>query len=180
VESSLVAQCEDCHSYSVTDSNDPEYNQYHATHWIGSSSHLQCQVCHSQSYKSCNGCHAKGNAASGGITGSSYASFKIGKNYLKNGDRPYDFALVRHIPIAPDTYDNWNGSITLTSFAAEPTWKYTTPHNIRRWTAQTDTSGTVWCGQSCHSNESLFLKTTDVDSTYLDAELEANAPVFMD
>lgn len=178
--SDLVAECVDCHSYSETDVNSPDYNQYHATHWIGNGSKIQCQVCHSQTYKSCNGCHAKGSAATGGITGSSYPTFKIGKNYLKSADRNFDFALVRHIPIAPDTYTNWNGSISLTTFSAEPTWKYATPHNIQRWTPQTDTTGTTWCGESCHTNEHLKLKKTDVDSTYLDAELEANAPVFMD
>ncbi|MBC8192495.1 MAG: hypothetical protein ISR87_12130 [Candidatus Marinimicrobia bacterium] len=178
--SSMVPKCEDCHTYSDPETSSPDYNGYHATHWTGSGSTLQCQVCHSQSYKSCNGCHAKGTASHGGITGKSYPSFKIGKNYLPSVARDYDYALVRHIPISPDTYNNWGGSYTLTSFAAEPTWKYTTPHNIQRWTAQTDTTGGVWCGLSCHMNDDLFLHETDVDSTYLDAELQANENVFMD
>jgi len=176
----FVPQCEDCHTYVSVDESDEDYNRYHETHSIGSGSSLSCQVCHSQSYKNCNGCHAKGTAEEGGIAGSSYAAFKIGKNYMKSDTRDYDIAVVRHIPISPETYDNWNGGITLTTFAAEPTWKYTTPHNIQRWTPQTDTTGVAWCGQSCHQNESLFLRETDVDSTYLEAELEANDPVFMD
>ncbi|NQV14184.1 hypothetical protein HQ531_01905 [bacterium] len=178
--SSLVPKCEDCHTYSDPASSSPDYNPYHATHRTGNGSKLQCQVCHSQPYKNCNGCHAKGTANEGGITGKSYPAFKIGVNYLKSSERDYDFAVVRHIPVSPDTYTNWNGSFDLTSFAAEPTWKYTTPHNIQLWTAQTDTSGGGWCGLACHNNEDLFLHRTDVDSTYLDAELQANESVFMD
>lgn len=169
----FVPQCTDCHP-DVLDPNTE--NIYHKTHVQGNTT-LECQVCHSQTYKSCNSCHV-----GKGITGKSYPTFKIGKNYLKNTSsfRNTDYILVRHIPIAPDTYDNWGGSISLTDFAAAPTWKYATPHNIQRWTSQTDTTGTTWCGQSCHDNFDKFLLTpADVDSNYLDAELKANAPVFV-
>jgi len=170
----FVPQCTDCHA-DVLDANTE--NNYHKTHVQGSTT-LQCQVCHSQTYKSCNGCHV-----GKGITGSSYPTFKIGKNYLKNTSsfRTTDYALVRHIPIAPDTYDNWGGSISLSTFKAAPTWKYATPHNIQRWTFLTDTTGTAWCGANCHGQfDEVLLKKTDVDSTYLNAELEANEPVFTD
>lgn len=177
--SNLVPKCQDCHSYTSLQPTDPSYNIYHETHSIGTGSKLGCQVCHSQPYKSCNGCHAKGTAQTGGITGSSYPSLKIGQNYLRSADRDYDYVLVRHIPVSPDTYMNWNGSYTLTTFEAEPTWKYTTPHNIQRWTTQTDTTGAAWCGESCHNDPDIKLRPTDVDSTYLQAELLANDPVFM-
>ncbi len=170
----FVAQCTDCHP-DVLDAGTE--NNYHKTHVQGNTN-LQCQVCHSQPYRSCNGCHV-----GEGIEEPSYPSFKIGKNYLKNASsfRNADYALVRHVPIAPNTYDNWGGSISLTTFDAVPTWKYATPHNIQRWTFLTDTTGTVWCGQTCHNqHDQVLLKKTDVDSTYLEAELKANAPVFTD
>lgn len=174
--SNLVPKCEDCHSYVSTSESSEDYNAYHERHSVGAGSKLACQVCHSQPYKNCNGCHVDGV----GITGKSYPSFKIGKNFIKSADRDYDYAVVRHIPIVPDTYDNWDGGISLSTFTSEPTWKYATPHNIQRWTSQTDTTGGVSCGASCHQNDDLFLKATDVDSTWLDEELEANAPVFME
>ncbi|NOX90572.1 MAG: hypothetical protein GXO77_16325 [Calditrichaeota bacterium] len=167
----FVARCEDCHPI-----DENTENNYHKTHVLGDKT-LQCQICHSQTYKSCNGCHV-----GEGITGRSYPTFKIGKNYLKDRSafRKYDYVLVRHIPIAPDTYDNWGGSISLSSFETAPTWKYATPHNIQRRTPQTDTTGTSWCGQSCHGNfDNLLLTPADVDSAYLDAELKANEPVFV-
>ncbi len=167
---SFVPQCEDCHPVESDTSN-----IYHKTHVMGDEK-LACQICHSQTYKNCNSCHVGGV----GITGHSYPDFKIGKNYMKSALRSADYILVRHIPIAPDTYENWGGSITLTDFAAAPTWKYATPHNIQRWTPQTDTTGTTWCGQACHDNHDKYLLTpADVDSNYLDAELKANAPVFV-
>jgi len=169
--SDFVPQCVDCHQ-DVLDPNTE--NQYHKKHVQGDKK-LECQICHSQTYKSCNSCHVQK-----GITGHSYPTFKIGKNYMKNDLRNFDYILVRHIPIAPDTYDNWGGSISLTTFDAAPTWKYATPHNIQLWTPQTDTTGTSWCGESCHSNFDKYLLTpADVDSNYLDAELKANAPVFV-
>ncbi len=170
----FVPQCTDCHP-DVLDENTE--NLYHKTHVQGSKT-LQCQICHSQTYKSCNGCHV-----GVGITGSSYPTFKVGKNYLKTSSsfRTTDLVLVRHIPIAPDTYDNWNGSIALSTFENAPTWKYATPHNIQRWTFLTDTTGTAWCGETCHNQfDQILLKKTDVDSTYLEAELKANEPVFTD
>ncbi|MGD9897797.1 MAG: hypothetical protein AB7T22_01595 [Calditrichaceae bacterium] len=150
-DSQIIAKCEDCHADVATS------NSYHNQHWSGSGSKLSCQTCHSQAYKNCNGCHVNGE----GITGSSYLTFKIGKNYLKSATRPYDFTPVRHIPIVPDTYDNWGGSISLANFTAEPTWKYATPHNIQRWTVMTDTTGGVSCGRGTCHNVGTFLGNSD-------------------
>jgi len=186
---SALASCENCHSY---DSN----NHYHKMHWRGDAgATLSCQTCHSQPYKNCNGCHAKGNSSHGGITGSSYLLFKIGKNPKKSDDRPYDFVPVRHIPILPNTFENW-GVENLENFTSSPTWKYATPHNIQRWTAQTDTSNGGGCGHSCHNKDKFYLREADllrgisdhVDGSFSvnpdlqqfqEAEAEANKNVYI-
>lgn len=157
-------KCEDCHGEQAT------ANIYHNMHWSNENiPSLACQVCHSQDYKNCNACHTGG----AGITGSSYMSFRIAKNYLKSADRPYDYICVRHIPIAPDTYASW-GIADLPNFSAEPTWKYATPHNIQRWTARTDTSGGKSCFGSCHASE-YYLTAKDL----FDYEVEANQNILM-
>lgn len=183
----LLASCQDCHSYD-------QNNFYHRMHWNGDAGvTLSCQVCHSQPYKNCNGCHAKGTAEEGGITGSSYLLTKIGRNPLKSEERPYDYVTVRHIPIVPNTFKNW-GLETLEEFTSEPTWKYATPHNIRRWTAQTDTTGGLNCSESCHGSDAYYLKEDDLSigvsnfetgeleptlQEFLEAEKEANQNVFI-
>lgn len=149
-----MPRCENCHQDSVNTEN--VYHQMHGT--SGLLPKLACQVCHSQPYKNCNGCHTGG----AGITGESYMSFKIAKNYLKGTDynREYDYIVVRHIPIVRDTYSSW-GITDLPNFDAEPTWKYTTPHNIQRWTPQTDTTGVTSCSDNCH-NTKYFLTADDI------------------
>ena len=151
-----MVRCEDCHEGTK------EANQFHETHW----GDLACQVCHSQPYKNCNGCHTGGE----GITGSSYMTFKIAKNPRKSDLRPYDIAVVRHIPISRDTYASW-GIADLPNYDSEPTWKYATPHNIQRWTAQTDTTGSVWCGVKCHGSD-FFLTLDDLDPDEVEANKE--------
>jgi len=164
-----MPRCENCHQSSSAS------NHYHQIHWSSQfAATLSCQVCHSQPYKNCNGCHTGGS----GISGSSYFKFKIAKNKfnLEAADRNYDYVTVRHIPIAPDTYASW-GIADLPNFNAEPTWKYTTPHNIQRWTAQTDTTGTNGlCFKKCHTSEEYYLTTRDL----LDYEIEANLDIVMD
>jgi len=158
-EDTDMVRCEDCHSDKKT------ANLYHNTHW----GTLSCQVCHAQPYKSCNGCHTGG----AGITGSSYMTFKIAKNPIKSPNRDYKIVTVRHIPIVPDTYASW-GIATLANYNAEPTWKYATPHNIQRWTAQTDTTGSSWCGEKCH-NSDYYLTVDDL----LPYEVEANKDIVL-
>ncbi len=154
-----LARCEDCHEEVK------EANRFHTQHWGG----LACQVCHSQPYKNCNGCHTGGQ----GITGSSYMLFKIAKNPRKSDNRPYEIAVVRHIPIVRDTYASW-GLPDLPDYASEPTWKYATPHNIQRWTAQTDTTGSAWCGAKCHASE-YYLTLDELDPN----EVEANKSIVL-
>lgn len=154
-----MKRCEDCHSRKPADPAKSE-NAFHKKHW----GDLSCQVCHSQSYKNCNGCHTGGQ----GITGSSYMAFKIAKNPRLSSERPYKIVPVRHVPIARDTYASW-GIANLPNYDAEPTWKYATPHNIQRWTAQTDTTGSAWCGAKCHDSE-FYLTADDLAPD----EIEAN------
>ena len=61
-------------------------------------------------------------------------AFKIGRNPLPDA-RHYDYAVVRHVPVVEDTYEAWN--LTLTDFDALPTWKYSSPHNIKLFTERT-------------------------------------------
>jgi thiosulfate/3-mercaptopyruvate sulfurtransferase len=94
-------------------------------------------------------------------------TYKIGNNYLKSSNRPYDYIVVRHIPIIQDTFDSW-GVTDLPNFDNVPTWKYATPHNIQRWTARTDTTGGVSrCSEKCHdrsepSELNTYLRDTDL------------------
>ena len=163
-----MPRCEDCHADKDT------VNIYHKEHWSNTSApQLSCQVCHSQPYKNCNGCHA-----GEGLTEPSYYKLKIAKNNfnLEAANRNYDYVTVRHIPVVPDTYKNW-GIANLPKFDSEPTWKYTTPHNIQKWTAQTDTTGTNGkCGASCHESTEYYLTTKDL----FDFEIEANKDIVLD
>ncbi len=164
-EQANMPRCEDCHSGVETT------NDYHTQHW----GQLQCQVCHSQDYKNCNKCHVGGT----GVREPSYITFKIGKNPIPD-EREYEYVVLRHIPIAEDTYEPW-GITDLPDFAVLPNWKYASPHNIRRWTARTDTSDGLGCAYVCHnsaetdSTANWFLRQADID-TLTAAEQEANSP----
>lgn len=173
---SLAPKCEDCHEEVESDSI-----RYHVEHRQipqinDARSLLQCQVCHSQDYKNCNACHAGGD----GITGSSYMTYKIGRNHLQSSKKPYDYVVVRHIPIIQDTFAEW-GVADLANFDSEPTWKYATPHNIQRWTARTDTTGGVTrCSEKCHdrsqpSTLNTYLRASDLE----DYEINANQNVII-
>lgn len=153
-------RCEDCHQIG-------DENAYHQIH----NNQLSCQVCHAQSYKNCYSCHV--GKESRGLTQPSEMDFKIGKNYMKSATRPYDYIVVRHVPIAPDSYDDWAPG-QLTNFAALPTWKYATPHNIQKNTPQT-----ADCSSSCHNNADVFLTSEDLQRLP-QVEQEANASVVVD
>ncbi len=149
-------RCEDCHS-ALDDAN-----QYHAVH-LGD---MQCQVCHSQDYKSCRSCHVPD-----GLDEPSWLAFKIGLNPLPDSI-PEQYVTLRHIPIAPDTYVGWGepGEIEpLASFEGLPTWKNTAPHTIRRWTARTELAEDGdSCFEACHNSpatlDGWFLRQVDLDA----------------
>ena len=153
-------QCEDCHE------PDFAHNKWHDRHW----DELQCQVCHSQDYKSCNTCHA-----GTGLAEPSYIGYKIGKNPVPD-KRRFEYVLLRHIPIAPDTYEAW-GVPLLSNYEVEPSWKYAAPHNIQRWTTRTDVPEGAGCSSACHLTENgvdgFFLRQADLDAMSA-TEAEAN------
>jgi hypothetical protein len=132
---------------------------------------VACQVCHAAgSYKQCYGCHV-GKDDDGlpyrqlDVT---ELDFKIGRNPRQSEDRPWDFVLLRHVPVTEELFAYY-GEDLLPDFNSEPTWKYTTPHNIQRNTPQN-----AECN-NCHGNASLFLTEADVAPE----ELEANQNVIV-
>lgn len=164
-EVASMPQCVDCHA------DVSAANSYHLVHFDG----LACQVCHSQDYKNCNSCHA-----GEGITGSSYAAFKIGKNPIPDLRSP-DYVVLRHVPVAEDTYEQW-GLSDLEHLATLPTWKYASPHNVRRWTDRTQLEAGMECYESCHESpnqtDGWFLRAVDLESM-TEAEREANADLIV-
>ena len=169
-------KCEDCHD--VADSN-----EYHQTHW----GDLACQVCHVQAYNNCTRCHVDGEWAEDPIYAeqSPTLDFRIGVNHIT--DRRFDFAVVRHAPIAPSSYDNWGAEGTMTNFNDLPTWKFATPHSIRRWTPRTEVAAGDGCAASCHigapngnpENAKYYLMEDYVQTNW-PLEFDANAAVIVD
>jgi len=130
---------------------------------------VACQVCHSAGeYKSCFGCHVGKDDA--GLpfrqTEPTQFDFKIGLNPQQSDERPWEYVLLRHAPVARDTFAYY-GENLLPDFDAVPTWKYTTPHNIQRVTPQNQDCN------NCHGNADLFLTAEDL----LPDEEQANSSV---
>jgi thiosulfate/3-mercaptopyruvate sulfurtransferase len=94
--------------------------------------------------------------------------FKIGLNPQQSEERPWEYVLLRHAPVARDTFAYY-GENLLPNFDAVPTWKYTTPHNIQRITPQNQECN------NCHGQADLFLTADDV----LPDEMEANSAVIV-
>lgn len=127
---------------------------------------MQCQVCHSQPYKNCTNCHnllsAPGEGEEHYEIDDSVLQLKIAQN--PSPDRDYDFALVRHTPVDPGTFENWG--LNLPDYTSKPTWQYTSPHNIQRLTAQTAEVEGESCSYSCHQSadgpEGFLLRESDL------------------
>ena len=150
---SELPECEDCHS-GIQSSN-----TYHMMH-IGD---FNCQVCHSQDYNNCASCHIHGD----GARIPSYLGFKIAKNPIPTVKTGYELALVRRTLAAPDNWEVY-GVEDYTNFDAFPTYNYTTPHNLQRWTSRTQSDGA--CSLNCHIrndggtliNKNLYLFMDDL------------------
>jgi hypothetical protein len=153
--------CADCHQDIAN------ANTQHSLH-INT---VACQVCHSVDYKNCYNCHVDrdGSGTPYFTTDASQMTFKIGHNTAPPEDIPWDYVVVRHVPITPDTFSSY-GSDLLPAFADVPTWKYATPHNI-----QLDTPQNASC-TNCHGNTDIFLSASDVPH----AEMGANEDVIAD
>jgi hypothetical protein len=132
---SKLPKCENCHSTSFNS------NEYHEAHY----GDFNCQVCHSQDYNNCGSCHIHGE----GARIPSYLGFKIAVNPLPTIKPNYDFALVRRTLAAPDSWQEYGVSQSST-FDVLPTYNYTTPHNILRWTTRTEIESGQACSSSCH------------------------------
>ena len=156
--------CLDCHPEAAPGQGDIEQHDVHG-------GKVDCAVCHvSGPYKSCYDCHVALDEK--GLpyfeTAESQMTFKIGRNPLKSTDRPWEYVLVRHVPVVADTFAFYGDNL-LPAFDNTPTWKYATPHNIQRVTPQNGSC------ENCHDNPELFLMADDVAPE----ERQANAAVIV-
>ncbi len=160
-EVETMPRCETCHD-SI------EANLFHNAHVDGfvSSANLQCQVCHSQPYKNCTNCHNldSGKGADKFEIEPSVFQFKIAHNPSPHRQE-YDYVVVRHVPVDPDTYADWG--LTLPGYLDVPTWKYASPHNVIKAAPQTAYDpDTQSCSVSCHQTpdtpEGFFLRESDL------------------
>jgi len=158
-------QCLDCHEEAAPDKSTIQAHQVH----MGK---LDCYVCHvSGPYKNCYDCHVA--VDDGGLpyfeTADSEMDFKIGRNPIQSENRPWNYTLVRHVPVTTNTFAFY-GEDLLPKFDSLPTWKYATPHNIQRVTPQNQSC------EHCHDNPGAFLMAEDVRPT----EITANASVIVE
>ncbi|MBW7887894.1 MAG: hypothetical protein H3C35_05990 [Bacteroidetes bacterium] len=163
-----LPKCESCHA------NIAKSNVYHTQHIKD----LNCQTCHAQEYNNCGSCHVGGE----GARVPSYQGFKIGVNPIPE-TRSYPFVTLRRSLMAPDSWKEYNVPV-LTNFDAKPTYKYTTPHNILRWTKRTEVASGKSCYDNCHiikegtafRNKELYLFNSDLESW----EIQANKKIVVD
>ena len=150
-----MPRCEECH--------DGVANNYHSAHVNGFGPDLQCQVCHSQPYKNCTNCHnlTPATLVEKYDIDPSRAQFKIGHNPLLSTRGEYDYVVLRHVPVDPSTFSSWG--LSLPGYLDAPTWKYTSPHNIQRWTPQTTVEPGQSCNASCHGGAGgVYLRESDL------------------
>lgn len=160
--------CEQCHG-SVEESNN--YHQMHA-------GDFNCQVCHSQDYNNCGACHIKDSHADYGP----YQDFKIAMNPIPDVKDKYEISLIRRTLAHPDNWTGYGEELAYSNFDEFPTYNYTTPHNILKWTSRTSETGS--CSQNCHIredgdsivNKNLYLFKSDL----LDWEMSATEVITMD
>ena len=131
---------------------------------------MSCETCHAVAYKHCYNCHVYESEEGEPYFKSepSQLMLKIGRNLRKSPERPWDYVLVRHVPVARDTFAFY-GDDLLPNFDTRPTWVYATPHNSQRKTPQNESCN------ACHGNPEVFLTADDVASD----ELEANKDVIV-
>ena len=163
--------CDDCHTGIASE------NTYHAVHYDD----FNCQVCHSQDYNNCGSCHIHGE----GARVPSYLGYKIAKNPIPDIKSEYEsgLVLVRRTLAAPDNWKEY-GVEAYSNFDAFPTYNYTSPHNILKWTARTQVSEGNACSSNCHIrndggvlvNKELYLFSDDL----LDWEEDASSPIVVD
>lgn len=155
--------CQSCHPDNPAEDTE---NRSHALH----RNKVACQVCHAQTSKSCFSCHVGTDKKGLPYYKCKEARMvlKIGMNPVKTERRPYDYVVVRHPPVAPQTFDAYIKE-GLKHFDDLPTWKPSFPHNIKRNTRQNQECN------NCHGNKALFLSNTDLAAW----EITANANVIV-
>jgi thiosulfate/3-mercaptopyruvate sulfurtransferase len=131
-------KCETCHT------NIAGSNMYHTVHMNS----FNCQTCHSQDYNNCGSCHVGGDGAR--IV--SHQNFKIAMNPIPEVKSKYRMSLVRRTLAAPDNWSFYKVP-EYANFEAFPTFNYTTPHNILRWTKRTQVAEGAKCSDNCHIRE---------------------------
>ncbi len=127
---------------------------------------LSCYVCHSAGpVETCLGCHE------GYEDGKRYRTsekidyiFKIGLNSNPSDAYPYKYVTVRKVPTVRDTFSYFG--VELSRFDEVPTWKMSTPHNIRKKTPQNGSC------DSCHGHPELFLTKEDLGPSASDKDLD--------
>jgi thiosulfate/3-mercaptopyruvate sulfurtransferase len=145
---SKLPQCVDCHTGLE------RKNNYHKWHYES----FNCQVCHSQEYNNCGSCHIHGE----GARIPSYMDFKIASNPIPALKPGFNFTLVRRTLAAPDNWEKY-GIAQYINFEAFPTYNYTSPHNILRWTARTQVEEGQACSSNCHiRNEGGVMVNKDI------------------
>ena len=130
-----LPKCDDCHT------NLKSENIYHSVHY----NDFNCQVCHSQVYNNCGSCHVHGE----GARVPSYMDFKIAANPIPDVKPGFDFVLVRRTLGAPDNWKEY-GVEEYANFDAFPTYNYTSPHNLLKWTDRTEVAEGSACYVNCH------------------------------
>ncbi len=158
-----LAECTDCHTSVATS------NVYHTMH----NDDFSCYVCHSQDYNNCASCHIGAE----GARVAAYVDYKIGMNPIATIKSQYKYSLLRRSLSAPDSWDMY-GVANLGNFAAAPTYKYTSPHNIQKWTSRTQVDAGKSCSNNCHivnedgvyRNRDLYLFNSDLTAWELTAD----------
>ncbi len=118
---------------------------------------VSCHVCHAMPYKNCWGCHfaLDDHGFPFFRNDESYQDFVVGLNPLASESRPERFVVLRHVPVAEDSFRFYvDGG--LSNYSALPTWKMATPHTIQRRTPQNESCG------NCHDNHEWFLQQDNV------------------
>jgi len=157
--------CESCDPNTILGGDNIEMHTVHGAD-------LSCQVCHSITYTSCDGCHLAVSEKTGKPffeTEATYSTFLIGLNPQRSYTRPYKYVPLRHVPATPNAF-SFYGENLLPNFNSLPTWVYATPHNIQRQTPQAESCN------ACHGNADIFLT---IDKLHPE-EVPANQNVIVD
>lgn len=154
--------CLSCHAAITIAESDIPIHQVHGAQ-------LACQVCHSIAYTNCEGCHISSTGYPNYRLEESNLAFTLGLNPMRTFTRPYKYVPLRHIPVTEQMYASY-GVDQLSNFDDKPTWVYTTPHNIQRYTFQA-----AGCNY-CHGNADLFLTEDKVDPVEIDANQSVIVP----